>query len=110
MPSRILSDRTHLDKKVLVERPDHQSIPFDKLELAPRVGNKIFRPQKAAYMINNLGLRRMDRETYLTDFVERSIKSRSILPPPVTYSTRSIDSNRPNVSQSMYSHRGEKEQ
>ena len=103
MPSRILSDRTHLDKKVLAERPDHQSIPFDKLELAPRVGNKIFRPQKAAYMINNLRLNRANREMLVTDFIERSIRSRSNLPPPVTYSTRSIDSSRPNVSQSMYS-------
>jgi hypothetical protein len=102
MPSRILSDRTHLDKKVLAGCPESQAIPFDKLHLAPRVGNKIFRPQKAAYMINNLGLNQADKETFLSDFVERSTKGRPILPPPVQYNMRSVDSNRPNISQAMY--------
>ena len=53
--------------------------------------------------LHDLGLSQADRETFLSDFVERSTKSRPILPRPVQYNTRSVDSNRPNVSQSMYS-------
>ena len=104
MPSRILADRTHLDKQVLAGCPENQAIPLEKLHLAPRVGNKIFRPQKAAYMINNLPISESEKESFLLDFVERSIKSRPILPQAVQYNSRSVDtkSNRPNVSQSMY--------
>ena len=99
MPSRILADRTHLDKQVLAGCPDNQAIPLDKLHLAPRVGNKIFRPQKAAYMINNLPISESEKESFLLDFVERSIKSRPILPQAVQYNSRSLDHVGPLVTQ-----------
>jgi hypothetical protein len=99
MPSRILADRTHLDKQVLAGCPENQAIPLDKLHLAPRVGNKIFRPQKAAYMINNLPISESEKESFLLDFVERSIKSRPILPQAVQYNSRSLDHVGPLVTQ-----------
>ena len=99
MPSRILADRTHLDKQVLAGCPENQAIPLDKLHLAPRVGNKIFRPQKAAYMINNLPISESEKESFLLDFVERSIKSRPILSQPVQYNSRSLDLVGPLVTQ-----------
>ena len=99
MPSRILADRTHLDKQVLAGCPENQSIPLEKLHLAPRVGNKIFRPQKAAYMINNLPISESEKESFLLDFVERSIKSRPILPQAVQYNSRSLDHVGPLVTQ-----------
>ena len=99
MPSRILADRTHLDKQVLAGCPENQAIPLEKLHLAPRVGNKIFRPQKAAYMINNLPISESEKESFLLDFVERSIKSRPILSQPVRYNSRSLDHVGPLVTQ-----------
>ena len=99
MPSRILADRTHLDKQVLAGCPENQAIPLEKLHLAPRVGNKIFRPQKAAYMINNLPISESEKESFLLDFVERSIKSRPILPQAVQYNSRSLDHVGPLVTQ-----------
>ena len=98
MPSRLLNGRTHLDEATLAHCPDQQTIPFLKLHLAPRVNNKIFRPQKAAYMFQNIpSIPQSQKESLISDFVERSIKSKPLDVKPEVYGPYSSNTTRPNV-------------
>jgi len=91
MPSRIRSDRTHMDVSVLANCPELQAIPMNKPQLAAIAGGKIYRPQKAAYMFENLPLSKAQKESLLIDFVERSMKTKPITIPPHRYATRVTD-------------------
>ena len=91
MPSRIRSDRTHMDVSVLANCPELQAIPMNKPQLAAIAGGKIYRPQKAAYMFENLPLSKAQKESLLIDFVERSMKTKPKTIPPHRYATRVTD-------------------
>ena len=91
MPSRIKSDRTHMDKSVLAHCPDLQSIPLNKPQLAAIAGGKVFRPQQAAYMFQNLPVSQAQKEALLSEFVERSMKTKPITIPAHQYGTRTTD-------------------
>ena len=91
MPSRIKSDRTHMDKSVLAHCPDLQSIPLNKPQLAAIAGGKVFRPQQAAYMFENLPVSQARKEALLSEFVERSMKTKPITIPAHQYGTRTTD-------------------
>ena len=69
MPSRIKSDRTHMDESVLAHCPELQSIPMNKPQLAAIAGGKIYRPQQAGYMFQNLPISKAQKESLLLDFV-----------------------------------------
>ena len=102
MPSRLLNGRTHLDEATLAHCPDQQTIPFLKLHLAPRVNNKIFRPQKAAYMFQNIpSIPQSQKESLISDFVERSIKSKPLDVKPEVYGPYSSNTTRPNVTRDI---------
>ena len=79
------------DKSVLISCADQQTIPFSKMNLAPRSGKRISRPQKASYMFNNLPIPQMQKETLINDFVIRSQIQKPLLIPARTYSTLSLD-------------------
>ena len=66
MPSRINSDRTHMDNSVLAHCPELQSIPLNKPQLAAIAGGKVFRPQQAAYMFQNLPVSQAQKEALLS--------------------------------------------
>ena len=91
MPSRIKSDRTHMDESVLAHCPELQSIPMNKPQLAAIAGGKIYRPQQAGYMFQNLPISKAQKESLLLDFVERSMKTNPITIPPRRYATRVTD-------------------
>ena len=97
-----LNGRTHLDEATLAHCIDQQTIPLNKIYLAPRVGNKIFRPQKAAYMFQNIpNLSQSQKESLISDFVERSMKSKPIHFTPEVYGAFSLNATRPNVMRDM---------
>ena len=73
------------DKAVLISCADQQTIPFSKMNLAPRSGTRISRPQKASYMFNNLPIHQMQKETLINDFVIRSQIQKPLLIPARTY-------------------------
>lgn len=79
------------DKSVLISCADQQSIPFNKINLAPRSGTRISRPQKASYMFNNLPIHQMQKETLINDFVIRSQIQKPLLIPARKFSTLSLD-------------------
>ena len=79
------------DKAVLISCADQQTIPFSKMNLAPRSGTRISRPQKASYMFNNLPIHQMQKETLINDFVIRYQIQKPLLIPARTYSTLSLD-------------------
>lgn len=90
-----LNGRTHLDEATLAHCIDQQTIPLNKIYLAPRVGNKIFRPQKAAYMFQNIpNLSQSQKESLISDFVERSMKSKPIHFTPEVYGAFSLNEPR----------------
>ena len=91
MPSRIKSDRTHMDESVLAHCPELQSIPMNKPQLAAIAGGKIYRPQQAGYMFQNLPISKAQKESLLLDFVERSMKTNPITIPAHRYATRVTD-------------------
>lgn len=91
MPSRIKSDRTHMDESVLAHCPELQSIPMNKPQLAAIAGGKIYRPQQAGYMFQNLPISKAQKEALLLDFVERSMKTNPITIPAHRYATRVTD-------------------
>ena len=91
MPSRIKSDRTHMDESVLAHCPELQSIPMNKPQLAAIAGGKIYRPQQAGYMFQNLPISKAQKESLLLDFVERSMKTNPITFPAHRYATRTTD-------------------
>jgi hypothetical protein len=91
MPSRIKSDRTHMDESVLAHCPELQSIPMNKPQLAAIAGGKIYRPQQAGYMFQNLPISKAQKESLLLDFVERSMKTKPITIPAHRYATRVTD-------------------
>jgi hypothetical protein len=88
MPSIIKSDRAHMDESVLSQCPELQAIPMNKPQLAATAGGKIYRPQQAAYMFQNLPISKAKKESLLYDFVERSMKTNPITFPAHRYATR----------------------
>lgn len=80
------------DESVLINCSDQQSIPLNKLHLAPRSSTgKISRPQKASYMYQNLPLPQSQKEELISDFVLRSQKAKPLVIPARQYSTLSLD-------------------
>jgi hypothetical protein len=84
MPSR-------MDESVLAHCPELQSIPMNKPQLAAIAGGKIYRPQQAAYMFQNLPISKAQKESLLLDFVERSMKTNPITIPAHRYANRVTD-------------------
>jgi hypothetical protein len=91
MPSRINSDRTHMDDSVLAHCPELQSIPLNKPQLAAIGGNKVFRPQQAAYMFENLPITQEKKEQLINEFAENSIKAKTLVIPAHKYEARTLD-------------------
>ena len=91
MPSRIKSDRTHMDDSVLAHCPELQSIPLNKPQLAAIGGNKVFRPQQAAYMFENLPITQEKKEQLINEFAENSIKAKTLVIPAHKYEARTLD-------------------
>lgn len=79
------------DESVLINCPDQQSIPLNKMHLAARSGSKISRPQKASYMYQNLPLPQSQKEELIRDFNLRSQKAKPLVIPARQYSTLSLD-------------------
>ena len=80
-----------MDESVLAHCPELQSIPMNKPQLAAIAGGKIYRPQQAGYMFQNLPLSKAQKESLLIDFVERSMKTEPITIPPHRFATRVTD-------------------
>ena len=80
-----------MDESVLAHCPELQSIPMNKPQLAAIAGGKIYRPQQAGYMFQNLPISKAQKESLLLDFVERSMKTNPITIPAHRYATRVTD-------------------
>ena len=79
------------DQSVLTRCADQQAVPFNKLNLAAMSGAKISRPQKAAYMFQNLPISMAQQDSLIEDFILRSQKQEPLAPIARTYSTLSLD-------------------
>ena len=79
------------DQSVLTRCADQQAVPFNKLNLAARSGARISRPQKAAYMFQNLPISMAQQDSLIEDFILRSQKQEPLAPIARTYSTLSLD-------------------
>ena len=79
------------DQSVLSHCPHLQSIPLNKLQLAPRSGKKISRPQSALFMFNNLNLPQQQKDRLIENFIMRSEKSKPLTILPTRYNTLSLD-------------------
>lgn len=81
------------DESVLKACPDQNSVPLNKLHLAAITATgKIVRPQKAAYMFNNLpNMSQAEKQSLIEDYVLRSQKAKPLVIPERVYSTLSLD-------------------
>jgi hypothetical protein len=81
------------DESVLKACPDQNSVPLNKLHLAVITATgKIVRPQKAAYMFNNLpNMSQAEKQSLIEDYVLRSQKAKPLVIPERVYSTLSLD-------------------
>lgn len=80
------------DESVLNACLDQQTIPLNKLHLAAITATgKIVRPQKAAYMFNNLPIPQAEKQSLIEDYVLRSQKANPLVIPQREYSTLSLD-------------------